>query len=90
MSHALHIKYPAIADLACQAKRRIPHFAWEYLDSGTGIEDCVPRNRDAFSKVLMTPEFMKGSFESNVRTRLLGVEYDQPFGVAPVGFTGLM
>jgi len=86
----LHKKYPAIVDLEQRAKKRIPHFAWEYLDSGTGIEDCVKRNREAFSSILMTPEFMKGDLIPQVKTTLFGVEYAQPFGVAPVGFTGLM
>ena len=32
-----------IADLRAKAKRRIPHFAFEYLDSGTGRELQVQR-----------------------------------------------
>jgi L-lactate dehydrogenase (cytochrome) len=90
LKQQLHTKYPAISDLADKAKRRIPHFAWEYLDSGTGIEDCVPRNRAAFSDVILTPQFMQGVFEPDTKTSLFGVDYDLPFGVAPVGLTGLM
>ncbi|PWR00377.1 alpha-hydroxy acid oxidase [Leucothrix pacifica] len=90
MSQQLHNKYPAISDLEYKAKRRIPHFAWEYLDSGTGVEDCVPRNRAAFSDVILTPKFMQGVFEPETKTSLFGVDYDLPFGVAPVGLTGLM
>ena len=85
-----HNKYPAISDLAAKAKQRIPHFSWEYLDSGTGIEDCVQRNRDAFSAVTLTPQFMQGFIEPDTRTTLFGTEYALPFGVAPVGLTGLM
>ena len=90
MNQKLHTKYPAISDLARKAKRRIPHFAWEYLDSGTGIEDCVPRNRAAFSDITLVPKFMQGAFEPDICTSLFGVDYDMPFGVAPVGLTGLM
>ncbi len=90
MSQQLHNKYPAISDLAQKAKRRIPHFAWEYLDSGTGIEDCVSRNRAAFSDVILTPKFMQGVFVPDTKTTLFGQEYALPFGVAPVGLTGLM
>lgn len=32
-------KYPSLNDLKKRAKRRLPHFAWEYLDSATGAED---------------------------------------------------
>lgn len=90
MSQKLHTQYPAISDLARRAKQRIPHFAWEYLDSGTGIEDCVARNREALSAITLTPQFMKGVLEPDLRTTLFGVEYTAPFGVAPVGLTGLM
>ncbi len=90
MNQNLHTKYPAIADLARKAKRRIPHFAWEYLDSGTGIEDCMLRNRAAFSDILLTPQFMQGAFEPDTSTSLFGVGYALPFGVAPIGLTGLM
>lgn len=90
MPQDLHTTYPAISDLAAKAKKRIPHFAWEYLDSGTGLEDAVQRNRDAFSSVTLTPRFMQGKFEPDTTTTLFGTEYALPFGVAPVGLTGLM
>ena len=90
MPQDLHTKYPAISDLAAKAKKRIPHFAWEYLDSGTGLEDAVQRNRDAFAEVTLAPRFMQGQFEPETKTTLFGTEYALPFGVAPVGLTGLM
>lgn len=90
MTRRLHTSYPAISDLALKAKKRIPHFAWEYLDSGTGEEDCLVRNRQAFSDVTLTPKFMQGKLEPNLKTSLFGVEYDYPFGMGPVGLTGLM
>jgi len=90
MTQQLHSRYPAISDLAEKAKKRIPHFAWEYLDSGTGIEDGIKRNREAFSNVTFTPKFMQGRFEPDTSTTLFGTQYALPFGVAPVGLTGLM
>lgn len=83
-------KYPSFADLARRAKTRIPHFAWEYLDSGTGAEHGVDRNLKALSEIRLIPRFMLGEFETDLRTTLLGREYSAPFGIAPVGLTGLM
>ena len=83
-------RYPSVADLERRARARIPHFAWEYLDSGTGNDDCVKRNREAFSAITMTPQFMKGVLQPDISTTLFGVPYNAPFGVAPVGLTGLM
>ena len=90
MTQALLNQYPAIADLAKLARKRIPYFAWEYLDSGTGTEGGVRRNIEALSEVSLTPRFMKGPLTPDISTNLFGIEYAAPFGVAPVGLTGLM
>ena len=47
MDQKLMNRYPSIADLRLRAHERIPHFAWEYLDSGTGTDVCMRRNREA-------------------------------------------
>jgi L-lactate dehydrogenase (cytochrome) len=90
MNQKLMNRYPSIADLRLRALERIPHFAWEYLDSGTGADVCMRRNREALDAVTMVPHFMKGVFQPILSTRLFGVLYDVPFGVSPVGLTGLM
>lgn len=82
--------YPLISDLKARTKTRIPHFAWEYLDSGTGLERAVDRNREALDGVLFVPRFMKGDLKPDLSTRLFGKDYAAPFGVAPVGLTGMM
>ena len=83
-------QYPAIIDLAKKAKKRIPNVAWEYLNAGTGDEDLLDRNRTAFQKITFTPQFCKGIMQLTINTTLFGQEYAAPFGVAPVGLTGLM
>ena len=90
MTQRLLNRYPSIADLRRKAHKRIPHFAWEYLDSGTGADECMRRNREALEAVQMVPRFMRGAIEPDVETRLFGVDYAVPFGVSPVGLTGLM
>ena len=90
MSNNLMNRYPSVADLRRRARRRIPHFAWEYLDSGTGADECVQRNREALAAVTLIPQFMKGVFEPDISTTLFGVRYGTPFGVSPVGLTGLI
>ncbi len=82
--------YPAIADLAWRAKRRMPRFAWEYLDSGTGRENLLARNRSALDEVRLVPRFLRGPIAADTQTSLLGREYSAPFGIAPVAQTGMM
>ncbi len=83
-------RYPAVEDMRRIAKGRVPYFAWEYLDSGTGLEKAVQRNRDALDQVMITPTGMKGFNKLDLSTKLFDRTYDAPFGMAPVGMTGLM
>jgi len=83
-------KYPSISDLQKRAKQRLPLVAWEYLDMGTGDDIAVSRNRTGLDRVTLRPQFLKGLQRQNTETSLFGRTYATPFGVAPVGLTGLM
>lgn len=82
--------YPAISDLAAKARARVPRFVWDYLDSGTGTEAALRRARAALDKVLFDPQILAGEFEFDLSTTFLGRAYPVPFGIAPVGMSGLM
>ncbi len=83
-------QYPAINDLAKKAQKRIPNVAWEYLQTGTGNEQLIKRNRDALNAIVLAPQFCKGQLQPKIKTNLFGKTYSAPFGIAPVGLTGLM
>ena len=82
--------YPSTSDLRKRARRRIPHVAWEYLDSGTGDERAVRRNAERMAEVTLVPRFMMGELKPEISTNLFGQAYQAPFGIAPVGLGGLM
>ena len=86
----LHNRYPAICDLKSRARRRIPHFVWEYLDSATGNEATQARNRTALDKVLFHPSILHGEFTPDLSTTFLSKTYPLPIGIAPVGMSGLI
>ncbi len=83
-------KYPAVSDLQKRAKTRLPLVAWEYLDMGTGEDVAVSRNRSRMNQVTIAPQFLMGKQTQDTSTELFGHHYAFPFGVAPVGLTGLM
>ncbi|NRB59371.1 MAG: alpha-hydroxy-acid oxidizing protein [Winogradskyella sp.] len=83
-------QFPAIEDLAIKAKKRIPEVAWAYLESGTGDEDLLKRNRAAFNAIEFTPRFCKGHIEADTSIQLLGKKYACPIGISPIGLTGLI
>ncbi|PWJ18217.1 alpha-hydroxy acid oxidase [Jannaschia seohaensis] len=86
----LDVTHPALSDLRRKAKSRMPHFAFEYLDSGTGTEKGVTRNRERMDAVQFMPAILRGDFTPDLRRTTLGVEHSVPFGVAPVGMAGLL
>lgn len=83
-------RYPAISDLQKRALHRMPHVAREYLESGTGDERAVTRNIERMAAVTLIPKLLKGELQPDLSTTLLGREYRAPFGIAPVGLSGLM
>ncbi|MBT52940.1 MAG: alpha-hydroxy-acid oxidizing enzyme [Mameliella sp.] len=86
----LHSRYLTIADLRRAARRRVPHFAWAYLDSATGTEASARRNRTALDNVLFTPSILHGEVTPDLSVELFGQTHPLPFGVAPVGQSGLL
>ena len=86
----LNAKYPALSDLRRKARKRIPHFAWEYLDSATGDERTLHRNRAKLDEITFIPRGCRGEIKPDLKTEFLGQTYSAPFGIAPVGMSGLM
>ena len=83
-------RYPAIQDLEWKAQKRIPNVAWAYLQTGTGREELIHKNKKAFEAIRLTPQFCKGQLSPQINTQLLGQSFHAPFGIAPIGITGLM
>jgi L-lactate dehydrogenase (cytochrome) len=89
-SDRLRDRYPAVSYLRGAARRRIPHFAWEYLDSGTGLETAIGRNRAALDGILLEPRFLRGFRKPDTSVTLFGRNWRAPIGVAPIGLAGMM
>ena len=90
MAINLDLKYPAISDLRLRAKKRIPKFAFEYLDSATGRELGLKRNRDGWDAVTFMPAILRGNLKYNLETKFMGDTYALPVGIAPVGMSGMI
>ena len=83
-------KYPRVSDMINDAKRRMPHFAAEYLFAGTGYDEALENNRKVFNQIFLVPKYLKGTVVPNLKTKLFDHEFSAPFGMAPVGMTSLM
>lgn len=82
--------YPAVSDLRIKAKKRIPKFAFEYLDGGCNEDTNLVKNTAEIRAVELVPEYLSKHTVSSMKTELFGQVYDAPFGIAPVGLQGLM
>jgi L-lactate dehydrogenase (cytochrome) len=83
-------RYPRIEDLAKQARRRIPSFAWAFLEHGSEHEQRLAKNLAAFQQIDLSPRYLSQATEIDTSVDIDGIRYTQPFGVAPVGLGGLI
>src|ERR1044072_9349147 len=82
--------YPSIEDLRDKAKRKIPKFAFEYLDGGCNEDVNLHKNTAEIREVELAPYYLSKHTGSSLKTEIFGHVYDAPFGIAPVGLQGLM
>lgn len=90
MSWAYNSKYPSIDDLRRLSRRRIPRFAFEYLDGGCNEDVNLAKNTDDLRKIELKPYYLASHQPANLKTELFGKVYDAPFGIAPIGLQGLI
>ncbi len=83
-------QYPSVEDLRERAKKRIPKFAFEYLDGGCNEDVNIKKNTLDIRKIELEPRYLQNYGQRTTSTEILGMEYDVPFGIAPIGLQGLM
>lgn len=83
-------RYPSVDDLKRRARRRIPKFAFDYLEGGCNGEINLRRNETDLEGIELMPEYLKPYRGVSMRTELFGHVYDAPFGIAPIGLQGLI
>lgn len=88
MTYDVH--YPSLYELKTKAQARLPKFVWEYLNSGTGQEHTTRLNRTALDQIKLMPSVLHGEHTVDLKTVFLGKQYDLPFGIAPIGMSGLI
>ena len=90
MNLKINDKYPSVTDLRQKAQKKIPKFAFEYLDGGCNEDVNLHKNTAEIRNVELLPYYLSKHTGSNMKTELFGHTYDAPFGIAPVGLQGLM
>ncbi|MFY0606514.1 MAG: alpha-hydroxy-acid oxidizing protein [Cyclobacteriaceae bacterium] len=90
MEEYINSKYPDIDYLRAKAKKRIPGFAFDYLDGGCNAEVNLKRNTDQIRALQLKPYYLRDVITPSLETELFGKTYSAPFGISPIGLQGLM
>ena len=90
MKSEINSEYPSVEALREKAKERVPNFAFEYLDGGCNEDVNIVRNTAEIRDVQLQPRYLQNYGVSSTKTKVLGMEFDAPFGISPVGLQGLM
>jgi len=72
-------------DFRKKAKKRLPKMVFGYIDGGAGNGLAVDRNRESFNKILLQPRVLKDVSQRVQSKYLLGQQWEQAFGIAPMG-----
>ncbi len=83
-------RYPGIAYLKERARRRMPRFAFDYLDAGIDGEQAKVRNRRDFDAIELVPRYFRSVKDTVLGVELFGQHYDMAFGVSPVGLGNML
>jgi (S)-mandelate dehydrogenase len=81
--------FSKVDDYRAAAKRRLPDFAFSYLEGGGEDEITLRRNREAFANVGFAPRVLVDVSSVDTRTTLAGQAAAWPAVVGPTGLNGL-
>lgn len=84
----LRRRFPTIDDLRRRARRRVPRFAFDFVDGGANDEECARRNARALAAVELLPHYCIDTKGLSTEVELFGRRYAAPFGVSPMGSGG--
>lgn len=80
---------PAIKDYRTLARRRLPRFAFDYLDGGAEDGRGLARNVAAYQQLIFSPRILRDVSTVDASVTLFGREQSMPAVVGPTGLNGL-
>ncbi|MFQ5683770.1 MAG: alpha-hydroxy acid oxidase [Candidatus Binatia bacterium] len=79
----------SIEELRSIARRRVPHFAFEYVECGAEDELTLRWNRAVFESIRFVPSTLVDTTSRHLRTNLFGHESSLPLIIAPTALNGM-
>ena len=79
----------SISDFREAARRRLPHFLFEYIDGGSYAEVTLGRNIADLEAIALRQRVLRDISQIDTSTELFGVKQALPVVLAPIGLGGL-
>lgn len=79
----------SIADYRELARRRLPHFLFEYIDGGSYAEVTLRRNIADLQDIALRQRVLRDVSQIDLSTELFGQRLALPVALAPIGLAGL-
>ena len=83
------MKAASVPDYRRLAKKRVPHFLFEYLDGGSYAEVTKERNRIDLESLPLRQRVLRDVSRIDTSVELFGRSYKMPVALAPVGLAGM-
>jgi L-lactate dehydrogenase (cytochrome) len=78
-----------IDDYRTLARKRLPHFLFEYIDGGAFSETTLRNNSADLQTIALRQRVLRDVSSISTATTLFGKKYAMPLGLSPVGIAGL-
>ena len=86
---SLLLKAAAAIDYRELARKRVPHFLFEYVDGGSYAETTLLRNTADLQQVSLRQRVLRDMSQLDLTTTLFGRTYQMPVVLGPIGLAGL-
>jgi len=83
------MKAASVQDYRRLAKKRVPHFLFEYLDGGSYAEVTKERNRTDLEALALRQRVLRDVSHIDTSVDLFGRSYAMPVALAPIGLAGM-
>ena len=82
-------KIHSIEDARKLAKKRVPKLMFDFVDGASGDEKLCEINSMALDQIRLEPKVLRNVENRNLKKNFLGIDFDYPFGFAPMGMCNL-
>ena len=82
-------KIHSLEDARKLAKKRLPRMFFDFVDGAAGDEKLCEFNSAALDQIRLEPKVLRNVEKRNLSKKIFGINYDLPFGFAPMGMCDL-